>query len=43
VAQAAAFRAVALDNSGYLLPNNASNQERFEWLAQAIRTAMTSA
>jgi hypothetical protein len=29
--------AVALDNSGYLLPNNASNQERFEWLAQAIR------
>lgn len=26
-----------LGNSGYLLPNNPINQERFEWLAQAIR------
>ena len=28
---------VPLGNSGYLLPNNPINQERFEWLAQAIR------
>jgi len=28
---------VPLGNSGYLLPNNPMNQERFEWLAQAIR------
>lgn len=31
------FGAVALGNSGYLLPNNPTNQERFEWLATAIR------
>jgi hypothetical protein len=29
--------AVPLGNSGYLLPNNPANQERFEWLAAAIR------
>jgi hypothetical protein len=28
---------VPLGNSGYLLPNNPMNLERFEWLAQAIR------
>ena len=28
---------VPLGNSGYLLPNNPINQERFEWLAEAIR------
>lgn len=28
---------VPLGNSGYLLPNNSSNRERFEWLATAIR------
>ncbi len=31
------YGAVPLGNSGYLLPNNAANQERFEWLAGAIR------
>jgi hypothetical protein len=31
------YGAVALGNSGYLLPNNASTRERFEWLATAIR------
>jgi hypothetical protein len=31
------YGAVALGNSGYLLPNNSSNQERLEWLATAIR------
>ena len=31
------YGAVALGNSGYLLPNNPANQERFEWLATAIR------
>jgi len=31
------FGAVSLGNSGYLLPNNPSNRERFEWLATAIR------
>jgi hypothetical protein len=31
------YGAVMLGNSGYLLPNDASNQERFEWLATAIR------
>jgi hypothetical protein len=31
------YGAVALGNSGYLLPNNPVNQERFEWLATAIR------
>jgi hypothetical protein len=28
---------VPLGNSGYLLPNDSSNQEHFEWLAQSIR------
>jgi hypothetical protein len=31
------YGAVPLGNSGYLLPNKATNQERFEWLATAIR------
>jgi hypothetical protein len=31
------YGVVPLGNSGYLLPNNLSNQERFEWLATAIR------
>jgi hypothetical protein len=31
------YGSVPLGNSGYLLPNNPANQERFEWLAQAIR------
>jgi hypothetical protein len=31
------YGAVPLGNSGYLLPNNPTNQERFEWLATAIR------
>jgi len=31
------YGAVALGNSGYLLPNNGANQERFEWLGIAIR------
>jgi hypothetical protein len=31
------FGAVPLGNSGYLLPNSPANQERFEWLATAIR------
>jgi hypothetical protein len=31
------YGAIPLGNSGYLLPNNASNRERFEWLAQMIR------
>jgi hypothetical protein len=31
------FGAVPLGNSGYLLPNSPTNQERFEWLAAAIR------
>ena len=31
------YGSVALGNSGYLLPNNPTNQERFEWLAAAIR------
>ncbi len=30
--------AVSLGNSGYLLPNEAPNRERFEWLATAIRS-----
>ena len=29
--------AIALGNSGYLLPANAVNQEKFEWLATSIR------
>jgi hypothetical protein len=31
------YGVVALGNSGYLLPNGSSNQERFEWLAAAVR------
>jgi hypothetical protein len=31
------YGSVALGNSGYLLPNSGANQERFEWLATAIR------
>src|SRR6266849_2867633 len=31
------YGAVPLGNSGYLLPNSPTNQERFEWLAAAIR------
>jgi hypothetical protein len=31
------YGAVPLGNSGYLLPNDPTNQERFEWLATAIR------
>lgn len=31
------FGAIPLGNSGYLLPHNPTNQERFEWLAAAIR------
>src|SRR5437667_1346060 len=31
------YGAVPLGNSGYLLPNNPSNRERFAWLAQMIR------
>jgi hypothetical protein len=31
------YGAVPLGNSGYLLPNNLIAQERFEWLATAIR------
>jgi hypothetical protein len=31
------YGAVPLGNSGYLLPNNPSNRERLEWLAQMIR------
>lgn len=31
------FGSIQLRNAGYLLPNNSVNQERFEWLATAIR------
>ena len=31
------YGAVPLGNSGYLLPDNPSNQERFQWLATTIR------
>lgn len=31
------YGAIALPASGYVLPNNAINQERFEWLATSIR------
>jgi hypothetical protein len=37
VAKTAAIRGIPLGNSGYLLPNNPTNQERYEWLAQSIR------
>lgn len=32
------YGAVALGNSGYLLPNLTGNQERFQWLASMIRS-----
>ena len=32
------YGALPLGNSGYLLPNDTANQERFQWLATAIRT-----
>jgi hypothetical protein len=31
------YGTVSLGNSGYLLPNNPVNEERFQWLATAIR------
>jgi hypothetical protein len=31
------YGTVPLGNSGYLLPSNSSNEERFQWLATAIR------
>ena len=31
------YGAIPLGNSGYLLPNNATTRERFEWLATSIR------
>src|ERR1700732_2690530 len=31
------YGAIPLGNSGYLLPSSADNQERFAWLATAIR------
>src|SRR5215469_3270454 len=31
------YGAIALPASGYVLPNNAMNFERFEWLAASIR------
>jgi hypothetical protein len=31
------FGSIQLRNAGYMLPNNPVNQERFEWLATAIR------
>src|ERR1700730_1939491 len=33
------YGAVALPASGYVLPNNSINQERFEWLATSIRSS----
>jgi hypothetical protein len=33
------YGALALPSSGYVLPNDAANQERFEWLATSIRSA----
>ncbi len=32
------FGAIPFRNAGYLLPNTAINQERFEWMATAIRS-----
>jgi hypothetical protein len=29
--------AIAIGNSGYLLPNDSTNQERYEWLAATVR------
>jgi hypothetical protein len=31
------YGGIPLGNSGYLLPNNPTNQERYEWLAESIR------
>src|SRR5256886_16824322 len=31
------YGTVPLGNSGYLLPSNPTNEERFQWLATAIR------
>jgi hypothetical protein len=31
------YGTVPLGNSGYLLPNNPTNEERFQWLATAVR------
>jgi hypothetical protein len=31
------YGAFALKSSGYILPNNAANEERFQWLAQQVR------
>lgn len=33
------YGAIALPASGYVLPNNPMNQERFEWLATSIRSS----
>lgn len=33
------YGGVALPASGYVLPNNSMNQERFEWLATSIRSS----
>jgi hypothetical protein len=33
------FGSIPLRNAGYVLPNNPVNQERFEWLATAIRSS----
>ncbi|HLW52900.1 MAG TPA: chromate resistance protein ChrB domain-containing protein [Candidatus Angelobacter sp.] len=33
------YGALALPASGYVLPNNAMNRERFEWLAASIRSS----
>src|SRR5215471_10361408 len=33
------YGAVTLPASGYVLPNNSMNQERFEWLATSIRSS----
>src|SRR5260370_16843798 len=32
------YGALALPASGYVLPNNSMNKERFEWLATSIRS-----
>lgn len=37
------YGALALPASGYVLPNNAMNQERFEWLAASIRSSKGNA
>ena len=37
------YGALALPASGYVLPNNSENQERFEWLATAIRSSQGQA